>query len=249
MSDQVNESQENKIKFVVTGQGRSGTLWLARLLNRDPNIIVHHEPGFVLGRNVYANFFRGIDPIDYLIKRRKKILRYVEEVQKGIPFAEVNGYLRYCVPGLRKIFRVPIVAIIRDGRYVVRSMLHGGTYSHPGYPPVAAIAKPWCELWPSMDAFSRTCWYWADTYRRLLKQNVPYFYLERLNKDWEYVIELCEQLGVQLDEQEWRTKFAGHRVNIGVQTTELPDWDLTQRKQFEEFAGDIQEHFYGSEFF
>ena len=32
-------------RFFITGHGRSGTLWLARLLNRcDPSVNVHHEP-------------------------------------------------------------------------------------------------------------------------------------------------------------------------------------------------------------
>ncbi len=151
-------------------------------------------------------------------------------------YAEVNSYLRYAVTPLRERFRVPVAAIIRDGRYVVRSMLAGGVYGRPGYPEVEA--PPELE-----DAFDKCCWYWAETYRILERLIVPVYRLEDLNRDYGALCRLCEVLMMEPDREVWK-RYAGEPLNVNVGESAPPDWGETQQVPFERLAGDVYGQYY-----
>ena len=130
-------------RFIITGHGRSGTQWLARLLDKcDPSVYVHHEPLPKFDAARYARVYAGtLDAAEFLRQRQPQM----EQIWQRHPddgYAEVNGCLRYCVPALREAFPdTPILALVRDGRYVVRSLLARGCYRRPGYPSIEPPGK------------------------------------------------------------------------------------------------------------
>lgn len=75
--------------FAVSGYGRSGTRWLAELLNRSPTFTVRHEPHNECD-------FHAIDR------------RFREETAKG-PYGEVNSFCRFVLRELPVDFRALIV--------------------------------------------------------------------------------------------------------------------------------------------
>jgi len=231
------------IRFFITGQGRSGTMWLARLLDLDPDIKVFHEAGGRLDSNRFAGFHRGVNARKYLLGPRLARTEQVMERWPGLPFAEVNSYLRYCVPELREVYEVPVLGIVRDGRYTVRSMLARGIYQTSGRPPIRPLGGDILADWPGMKPFARTCWYWADAYRRLLEQIVMIFTLERLNSDYEYFSGLCEMAGVSIPLEIWR-KRAGQPTHEGIPRGTPLGFDSKELAIFEALAGDVQRRFY-----
>ena len=222
------------VRFLVTGHGRSGTLWLAKLLNQDKSIACHHEPLAQFDSRHYANVYDDtMDGAKFARQRRKKMKRLTER-HVGRDYAEVNSYLRYCVPALRAEFPgVPIAAIVRDGRYVVRSMLARGCYERENYPPI----QPPIPL----DPFDACAWYWAETYRRLVEDGVLVFRLEDLNVEYKQFHALCKHLGAEVSSEQW-ARFAGKPTNVGVGVEPLT-WDDDRRETFELLAGDVQGFF------
>ena len=231
------------LRFIITGHGRSGTLWLARVLNQcDPSVAVHHEPLAQYDARHYAGVYDGTEDAGQFVRRRVSKMRAIWERHPETGYAEVNSYLRYCVPELREAFGVPIVAIVRDGRYVVRSMLARGCYQKPGYPPIDIEASMTfidsAPIAESHTPFGLCCKYWADTYLRLVHHGVVCYRLEDLNADFGQFRALCNAVGAQADEAVWR-RHAGQRANADVGDAPL-DWDEEQVAVFRWLAGDVQ---------
>lgn len=236
-----------QIAFFVTGQGRSGTKWLARLLDRSPGVKVYHEAIGGWDARVYEKIYnRRENPLEYL-KKREPMMERLWKRYPNRSFAEVNSYLRYCVPELRKIFRVPTVAIIRDGRFVIRSMLSRGIYRRrPRIRPIAERdASPMLiSKWERMSRFERVCWYWADAYRILQAQDVPIFQIEELTRDYNILLSLCQNhLLIEPNRRAWQ-RFSKRRINVTKELPQTPPvWTLREAEAFEELAGDIQRFF------
>lgn len=220
------------IRFIVTGHGRSGTKWLANVLDRNPGVAVHHEPLTGYDKSGYAAVRDGRLPAQvFAQKRRDRMLRiWLRHQDKA--YAEVNSFLRYCVPALREEFDVPVVAIVRDGRLVVRSMLKRGIYKSDNYPliqPDVALETP----------FEKCCWYWADTYERLSRQHVLIYRLDFLNRDFDYFRALCDYIGCEVSQLDWR-KRVNKPKNVDVGDVPL-QWGNWEHDRFAEIAGNVQQ--------
>lgn len=222
------------VAFLVTGHGRSGTCWLAGLLDRSPGVRVYHEP-IPADIDAHARIRNGtLDAGDYLERRRA----WMEEVWRRHPaerYAESNSYLRYCARAAGRAFGAPVAALVRDGRLVVRSMLARGCYQRPGYPPIPAEE--------GVTPLEKCAWYWADSCRRLADEKVPFFRLEDLNADRDAYEILCRFLGVYLVASAWY-EARGRAVNVGVGGEPL-DWGAAETDAFLEMAGDVFARYYG----
>lgn len=223
-------------RFIITGHGRSGTLWLARLLNRcDPDVNVHHEPLGQFDAARYADVYAGTRDVAKFLRQRRLRMERIWQRHPDQGYAEVNSYLRYCVPALREAFPdTPVLGLVRDGRFVVRSMLARGCYRRPGYPPIDPPGK--------MSPFAACCWYWADTYRRLIGQGVICYPLEVLNTSFAALIALADQAGARVSRDVW-LRHAGRRANVGVSEEEPPVFTFEEVETFARVAGDMQEWF------
>ena len=225
-----------KPAYIVTGMGRSGTLWLARLLNEDPAIACGHERFGGDDALNYGPIASGkVNGRRYIEERLVKMTTWRKRSHPDQAWGEVNSYLRYLAPAMREIFGCPVVGLVRDGRYVVRSMMKRGSYQSKGRPPFPTpegIEGP----------FARTCWHWADAYRQLIDQGVTTYKLEGLNSDCAYFELMCEMLGTKIRERAWR-KWAGKRIHVSVESTEPPGWTVVEDEAFRRYAGDMQAAF------
>lgn len=220
------------VAFFVTGHGRSGTQWLARLLDKSPGIRCYHEP-MPDDIGAYARIYRhDLDAETYLRERATK-MHAIWHQSPAESYAEVSSYLRYCVPELREVFGVPVVGLIRDGRYVVRSMLARGVYGRPNYPPIPAQGD---------HPFAKAAWYWAGTYSRFRDLGMTVYRLEDLNANYGEYESLCEDLRIRPDMLSW-ARYSGMRVNVGVDVTSPPAWEKDVDRIFMEIAGDIYSYY------
>jgi len=195
------------IRFIVTGHGRSGTKWLANVLNRDPTVAVHHEPLTGYDKSGYAAIKDGRMSAQVFAEKRRGRMAKIYARHPNRAYAEVNSFLRYCAPAMRDEFCVPVAAVVRDGRLVVRSMLKRGIYQSDNYPKIQAPVD-------LLTPFEKCCWYWQDTYALLLWQGIPMFRLELLNVSYDYFRAMCDLLGCEVPEGEWQKRAANRSTWI-----------------------------------
>lgn len=218
-----------KVRFFVTGMGRSGTKWLANLLHwSDPTVAVHHEP---IGSDRAAHvgiFYGNTDAKEYFVKR----LKLMEKLEDpDLDYAEVNSYLRYCVPELIEFFKVPVIGIVRDGRYVVRSLMANKVFQIENYPRIQPSQK--------MTPFESCCWYWADTYRRINMTGIPVYRLEDQIDSYLNFRGFCTRISASPNKTLWWS-LKGHKINKTDGLESVLGWEDRQRKDFERMAGDVQ---------
>lgn len=253
---------ETQVKplFFVACVPRCGSQWLARLLDTVPDVKVYHSNYLVGGKKIIRtdvesmiDAWHGKDQRPYLRKSRERVARFVERDAPGVRgWGEVNEHLRYSVPPLRAVFDVPVAGLIRDGCQTIPSLVRHRFYnpSEAGLWTSAIEPRKWhgdyalLAGWPNMTPFERCCWLWADSYRRLLDQNVPIFTLESLNAEFSNVERLCDVLGISVSYENWQER-AGKPVDDFYQGRPRPALPPEQLEIFNRWAGDVQEHFYG----
>jgi hypothetical protein len=224
--------------FFVTGMGRSGTKWLADLLNCSPTVACHHEPfpGFDNERTCHLPWADGYATIEYLKARRSR----VDEKRGGERWGEVNSYLRLGIVHIRRVFgECPIAGLIRDGRESVKSLMTRNIFKRSGQPP------SWCKsVQPPQSCetrFEKIVWYWSLMYRFLLNCGVPIFRLEELNGDYDSLCDLSAYLEI---EQPSRQDWVSRKDNPLNQGQNSSPWTNQEEKHFQQIAGSIQERFY-----
>ncbi len=230
--------------FFILGFGRSGTSFMANLLNQAPGAYVFHEP--VL-EDFYAHLKAHYSPADaerYMRGfRKREIYTRMRHVDSGI-YGEVNGHLRCHAKAIKNVFSEAVVIhLVRDGRDVVRSHMSRGTMTinnpfsmqiHP------AQSDPWKERWREMDRFSRMCWYWQEENARLRSSVGKTVQFEKILSDYEYFCsEILEPCHISIDKKDWEVAIASPRnTTSNFQMQKWDDWTPEQQKVFREICGD-----------
>jgi len=211
--------------FFVTGQGRSGTMWLAGLLDCADGVVCFHEPFKGEWRWADASQKDRGAVAEWLAQRIPQMTAFT-----GGRWGEVNSYLRFCVPEMRAAFPDSCWAVlVRDGRYVVRSMMRRDTADRLEGPE-------------HVTEFEMCCRWWAQAYWELGPLHLPTFRLEDLNASWDKFRELCAVLDVDVVREDWE-RFAGNRMHVGVEDEEPPQWNQAQCATFRKYAGAVQMRF------
>jgi len=243
---------EDKVLFFVTGHGRSGTKWMKRVLDAayGDRVKVFHEACRKQDAQASTLAYEGkLETTPYLTERldcMEKALKRAGVHDKSL-YAEVNSYLRYIPNSLERHFNVPVFGLIRDGRYVVRSMLRRGIYRTKDRIPI--LPKPNTKVynaWSIMTATEKCSWYWAETYRILMEAGIEIYKLEDLNESKYELLELLDRVGISYGRahatrtfKNWKDK----RVNKSFKVTTPPPWEPSRQKAFSVWASDIQSEF------
>jgi hypothetical protein len=224
--------------FFVTGVGRSGTVFLADLLNKSQNAHVFHEP--VL-EDFFANVPAQYNP-DFSLRyiqnfRVKEIYARMKEETPAI-YGEVNGAIRAHVDALRMTFPgSPILHLVRNGRDVVRSHMSRRTMTLKNplslmYHPVDA--DPWKPYWHKMDRFARICWYWQEVNKKLRRKIKKTVQFEKILSSFEYLqSEVLESCGLQLEKSFWEQSLTKPKNSTGeFSMPKWEEWTVEQKKTF-----------------
>jgi hypothetical protein len=253
--------------FFVLGQGRSGTAFLASLLDTDPRARVHHEP-WPLDRQILglSRTGRFSTVVDSLLEERFT----AQFSERGaVPvYGEVNSYLRYNADWLRDRLSATLLHVVRDGRDFVRSawIREAQRPAHAQLPIVPDDDDPFASRWGSMSRFERICWIWRHT-NEMLAESVPvWMRLEDLLSSYEtFRSKLLDPIGLDVSESRWRAEVGrprntsrryvwrkamrrfvrpeAFRQDTREPLPPWPQWDAQQRDQFWAICGQTMQRF------
>lgn len=236
--------------FFVVSTGRTGTRWLATLLNEARDARVEHEP---VPMETLAHRAAVEDPgtaAPYIRDFRRKELYLRVARAHPAHYGEVNGILRRHVDALRDaIPGVQLLHLVRDGRDVVRSLVSRHTYGgkHPVYagfhpPPVDDYARRWDEL----SELERACWVWRSENRYMRERIAGRARLEDIATSYVALREqVLDPLGLALDESAWDAAARATPPNRTSRHDMPPwdDWTDRQKATFREICGEEMAHY------
>lgn len=230
--------------FFILGFGRSGTAFMAALLDQVEGASVFHEP-VLEDFYAHARAHYDIGAAEQYLQgfRRKEIYLRMRGLPSGI-YGETNGHLRCHAGAIPKTFPGAVLLhLVRDGRDVVRSHMSRRTMTwrnpfsmsmHPVKP------DPWFEQWAGMDRFARICWYWREENVRLRQTIGRTVRFEQILVSYEYFrANVLEPCGLKLDESAWRAAVAVPRNT--TRTFQMPkweDWSARQQDAFTKICGE-----------
>jgi hypothetical protein len=229
--------------FFILAMGRSGSMFMANLLNQVPEAQVCHEP-MIADFPAYTQAFYSEEVAeDYLRRFRQKDICLRMRPNEYEVYGEVNTNLRRHCKALKHFFpNVILLHLVRDGRDVVRSMRSRRTFR--AWDPVTVLIHPlqesqWREVWTQMDRFEKLCWYWA-TENRYLRHNIDRtVQFEKILSNYDYFArQVLAPLGLTLSRDTWlsmkqRPKNATRRYSI----PHWSDWDVAKRRAFGKICG------------
>ncbi len=230
--------------FFILGFGRSGTAFMANLLDQAPDAYVFHEP--VL-EDFYAHLRAHYSPeaaTKYMEGfRKKEIYMRMRGLSRGV-YGETNGTLRCHANAIKQAFpQAVLLHIVRDGRDVIRSHMSRRTMTirNPFTVSIHPVeSDPWHAKWDGMDRFARICWYWQEENARLRKAIGKTVQFEKILSSYEYlctrVLEPCD---IALDQKAWETAVASPlNVTSRFRMPKWSDWTAEQQKIFIEVCGE-----------
>lgn len=233
--------------FYVSGAGRSGTKWLAWVLNGDPNAAVFHEiltyaddkAGFLARTSSVMHYIRSVrDPFVTATAKAYAYWRNLKPTVRG----EVNSQIRYMLPQILAVHQTArIFAIVRDGRDVVRSMWGRNHYRNRNTGSLAIEPlddDPWREQWDKFGRFSRLCWWWQDGVQAARDVAERTLVFERLVTDYDYLAEFADSVGVSVPLARFR-RASGIRMNATREHAmpAWPEWSEFQTERFWAICG------------
>jgi len=243
--------------FIIS-TGRTGTKFLADLLNTFENIYSVHEPiPDFLGLGIkYAKKEISLEKAIQIIEQNRRHLFKDAIRKKSKIYIESNNRLFSLIKPINNLFKKnKIIHIVRDGRDFVRSCMSRpyGNYYSDNDPYERITAKNfkndyYYESWDSFSEFEKICWLWQkkdsmindDT--RGNSNAITVGYEEIFNKENNYkgIFKIIKILGI--DEEEAVNKFLkmkNNRINKSKKYA-IPHWtkwDKNMINSFNEIAG------------
>jgi hypothetical protein len=195
---------ENYAPVFILSTGRSGSKFLAELLDRSPNIRAFHEPRPTLEyfshyayyhqeeQEILANMFQAA--------RMESILEI--NIQDNI-YIESNQCLVFFAPVIARLFKkARFVHVVRHPGDFVRSAVRKGWYLNDTIWECGRLKMADEPKWFEMDQVEQLSWLWNATnqFIEIFKNSIPgnriaFFQLEDLVKDIKIVKEFLRFTG------------------------------------------------------
>lgn len=248
-NSKVDQWYANQHVFFITGLGRSGTHFLAGLLNQDPQAIVYHEP-IVDDFSALVDAQRSDVAADrYIQKFRKKHMYMLTRKHSTSIYGEANSNLRYHAKAIKAhIPNAKLLHIIRDGRDVIRSIMARNHYTGDGVGHHSVSPRsndPIYDKWSGLSRFEKICWLWADSNQRLSREVDDIVKFEDMLSSYDYFNQKIEQiLGLQIGEITWQV--AVDKPADSTTQHVLPnwnEWDTDMKDKFNAICGPTMQQF------
>lgn len=230
--------------FFILAIGRSGSMFLAHLLNQAPGAHVCHEP-VLADFAAYAEAFHNEEAAeDYLRRfRKKEIYLRVRDKEIGT-YGEINTILRRHCGALKRDFsNATLLHLVRDGRDVVRSMMSRRSFK--SWDLVTSLlhpqeGDPQNDAWLGMNRFEKLCWYWLVENRCLRSCIGQTVQLEKLLSDYDYFKDkLLNPLQLDISESKWlEATNIPKNVTRGYRIPHWSSWDVKMQRAFERICGE-----------
>jgi hypothetical protein len=229
--------------FFILGFGRSGTAFMASILNQAPNAYVFHEP---VTEDFFAHTWVHYFPssADRYMQgfRKKEIFFRMRHISSGV-YGEVNSLLRCHAGAIKNVFpEASLIHLARDGRDVVRSTAsrQAMTIRDPFTLSLRpAPSDPWQGHWRNMDRFARICWYWQEENRRLREGVGRIVQFEKILSSYEYFLkEVLEPCHIYIDEGAWAAAVSiPQNISRSFSMPKWEQWSLEQQNVFHKICG------------
>jgi hypothetical protein len=241
---QVEDWIASKKFFFILAIGRSGTTFLAHLLNMCADAVVYHEPA----RNdidAYRRaFFSPDDAERYIASFRKKEMYLRARLADVTVYGEVNSLLRRHFHALSRHFpEAGFLHMVRDGRDVVRTMMSTDAL-RPGDMWTWWLrpheSDPFFPQWRTMDRFAKLCWYWRVENHHLRTSIGSTVKFEEITRDYGcFEQRILRPFGLVLPQTVWKQQAGVQRNATGTyRIAHWREWDAGQMRTFETICGD-----------
>ena len=247
----------------ILSTGRSGSKFIAWLLERCPDLEVYHEPKPSL--QYFSNFaFHNQDKTEVLQKmieasRMELLLRAFIQ---GRIFVESNQCMIFFAPSIRDIFkRSKFVHIVRHPGDFARSALRNGFHRNDSIWESGRVRMKEMEQWDKLHHMEKLGWLWKTTHGFIetFKANIEAgrivtFKAEDLFKDQEKVRSLFEFIGVSPLPENDIQEIQKTKVNeLAVRPDEPPNmkkrlhfpkyplWDVEMKKRLWRYVSNLPE--------
>lgn len=236
---------KRRIFFLSTA--RSGSKWLANLIDRSTSSVARHE--FSLNhayqdgelqtdKKTGEDFRTFIRERELIRARLRESAAWVGQLHED--FTEANVYLAHCVDELRETFpEAEFVHLHRDGRDVVRSLLNRSWYDTPEddrHPELEV------EGWDSLRQLEKCCWYWTRTNQAISTLTGIRLPLERAASDPSFMTSFLRDLGVRVTLPEVFAHEHALLLNESY-ATDMPhfsEWSEDEQRTFAAICGSEQ---------
>lgn len=248
-------------KFFILSHGRTGTKFLAKLLNGCDGAVVHHEPTPSDSNIVFyshAGVFRSV--LNGMLEDRFQQL--LLQADGADVYGECNSYLRFEGEWLKNNLDATVIYLCRDGRDFVRSAYPRKLYTElePQLSIVPLDGSAYADKWHGMSRFEKICWYWTDTYDKLWEHSQGEIHrVEYLLSDYRAFNDvILKKVGLSIAEEVWRkavmvpenstsgnlmrkklaTLLKGNAAKVdGKQLPPWTDWTEEQHDSFNRICG------------
>lgn len=240
----IKEWANSKNIFFILAIGRSGTKFLADLLDKAPGTLVVHEP-IQDDFQAYQEGFHSEAKAEHYIQSLRKKEIYLRLGNQHIDtYGEVNGVLRRHCLALKKEFpNAKFIHLIRDGRDVVRSMISRKTMTveDPNTKHISPrLEDVWFDKWSEMSRFEKLCWYWQVENRYLRINIQKRVQLEKVIADYEYFQKyVLKPLELEITEDVWRKDIDSPKnVTKEYKIPHWSEWDYDMMQKFFAICGE-----------
>lgn len=246
-------SRKQRDMIFILGTGRSGTQLIADLLRKAGQARVYHEPNFLEDVSTMESLRKDKARAERYWKRFRKYEvynRWMEAPEIKV-YTEVNGTIRYQVPGILSEFPFSqLYLLARDGRGVVRSVMGWsqfyGQHSKGAYALRPLPGDPYLKNWDKMSRFEKICWGWTESNEFLLNYISldRVLLLENLVNDYNFIkIKLLNKIGLDLCEDDWRevTNKPSRNASLNYSFPHWTYWEKWQKETFREICGPTME--------
>lgn len=243
-NEQVEQWIGSKRFFFILAIGRSGTTFLAHLLNMAADAVVFHEP-IRSDIDAYRRaFFSPDDAERYIASFRKKEMYLRTRKADFSVYGEVNSLLRrHCQPLRRHFPAAGFLHMVRDGRDVVRTMMSTDALK-PGFMWTWWLrpheSDPFFAQWHTMDRFAKLCWYWRVENHHLRTSVGNTVKFEEVARNYEcFEQRILRPFGLVMPQSVWKQEVGVQRnATSSYQIPHWRDWDAHHTRMFETICGD-----------
>jgi hypothetical protein len=204
----------------ISGHGKSGTKWIAMVLNAADGCTAYHELGEEKNNweifNKHKNGERSNCWSEHTVFVNNRM-------KKTDVFVESNSYLRFSYKEIRRSFpKGALVAhTVRDGRNVVRS----------------------CCPSDSLETFEEECVEWKDSIEHLLNTPIPWFRFEGIINSFDYFnVTLAFPIDISIPREIWEL-FSKERINS--KQKKIPHWRYWEKERtqlFDKHCKELMQH-------